>query len=187
MSEMPFGWTGKKVRLVPLDHEKHFANALRWLNDPQITRWLLIGDYPITRVAEEAYFDHAATCPPTGEDPSDVLFAIETLAEEHIGFTGIHQISFRHGAATTGTVIGRRSLWNRGLGSDTIAVRTRYAFDVLGLRLLLTEVFAENGGSIKALGRNGYRELARVPQRWWKRGAFRDTVQLALYRNDWKP
>jgi RimJ/RimL family protein N-acetyltransferase len=189
MSEvMPFGWTGKKVRLVPLEYEKHFANALRWLNDPEVTRWLLIGDYPITRVAEEAYFQRAAESSPSAQDPAEVLFAIETLSqEEHIGFAGIHQISFRHGVATTGTVIGRRSLWNRGFGSDAIAVRTRYAFEVLGLRLLLAEVFAENGGSLKALARNGYREVGRIPQRWWKRGALRDTVQLALYRQDWKP
>jgi RimJ/RimL family protein N-acetyltransferase len=187
MSEItPFGWTGEKVRLVPLDCEKHFANALRWFNDPEVTRWLLIGDYPVTRLAEEAYFQRAASSSPSAEDRTDVHFAVETLAEEHIGFTGVHQISFRHGVATTGTVIGRRSLWNRGFGSDTIGVRTRYAFEVLGLRLLLTEVFAENGGSIKALHRNGYRELVRIPQRWWKRGALRDTVQLVLYRQDWK-
>ena len=183
---LPFGWVGQKVRLVPLDREKHFANALRWLNDPEVTRWLLVGDLPLTRIAEEAYFDRLADVGPPGEDPTEVGFAIETLAEEHIGFTAIHHISFRHGAATTGTVIGRRSLWNRGFGSDAIRVRTRYAFDVLGLRLLLTEVFAENAGSLKALASNGYRELARIPQRWWKRGALRDVVLLALYRQDWQ-
>lgn len=35
---MAYGWTGEKVRLVPLDKAKHFENALCWLNDPDITQ-----------------------------------------------------------------------------------------------------------------------------------------------------
>ncbi len=34
---MAFGWEGALVRLVPLDKDKHLANAMRWLNDPDVT------------------------------------------------------------------------------------------------------------------------------------------------------
>ena len=53
---MAYGWEGERVRLVPLDEARHLANALAWLNDPQVTEWTLIGDTPITRLGEEAYF-----------------------------------------------------------------------------------------------------------------------------------
>ena len=158
---MAFGWEGEKVRLVPLDKGRHFENCVRWLNDPQVTAWTLIGDFPLSRVAEEEFFERMMH-----ENQTDVTFAIETLEEEHIGVCGIHCINFRDGTATTGSLIGRRQLWGRGYGSDAIAIRTRYAFDVLGLRLLLAEVLAENIAALKALAKSGYREVGRVPRRF---------------------
>ena len=183
---MSFGWEGEKVRLVPLEHERHFENCVRWLNDPELTRWTLMGDFPLTRLVEQEFFDRVARA---GADASDLVLAIETLDEkpEHVGVSGFHGIDWRHGTAVTGTIIGRAQLHGRGYGSDSIRVRTRYAFEVLGLRLLMSEVMADNSPSLKALQKSGYHEVGRIPQRWWKRGAYRDSVQMILTRDEWKP
>lgn len=178
---MPFGWEGEKVRLVPLDKERHFENCLRWLNDRDVTRWTLMGDMPLTRLVEEEFFERVMR-----SNDKEIILAIETLEEEHIGVTGIHAIDFRNGTATTGTLIGRTQLHGRGLGTDTIAVRTRYAFHTLGLRLLLTEAMIDNVASWRALQKNGYREYGRIPQRYWKRGAYRDAILLMLTREEWQ-
>jgi RimJ/RimL family protein N-acetyltransferase len=179
---MGFGWEGQKLRLIPLEREKHFENCVRWMNDPDITQWTLMGDFPLTRLAEQEFFDRVAK-----ENETNIIFALETFEEEHIGVTGIHQVSFRHGTGVTGTIIGRKPLWGRGYGTDAIAVRTRYAFQVLGLRLLMSEVMAENTASYRALLKNGYHETGRIPKRYWKRGAYRDVIQLMIAREDWKP
>ncbi len=178
---MAFGWEGAHVRLVPLEREKHFENCVRWLNDPEVTAWTLMGDFPLTRLAEQEFFERAAK-----ESDTMVVFAIETREEEHIGVTGLHDISFRHGSATSGTIIGRRSLWGRGLGTETVAVRSRYAFEVLGLRMVLSHAFADNVASLRMLARNGYCEVGRLPQRFWKRGAYRDLVLLLLTQEAWR-
>ena len=70
----------------------------------------------------------------------------------------------------------------QGYGTDAARVRTRYAFEVLGLRQLYSEVFVENAASLKMLGHVGYREAGRVPRRYWKRGAYRDVVLLVNER-----
>ncbi|MEN3001355.1 MAG: GNAT family protein [Armatimonadota bacterium] len=177
---MAYGWTGEKVRLVPLDKEKHLPNALLWLNDPDLTQWTLIGDFPLSRLAEEEWFDKVMR-----QSDREVVFAIETLEGEHIGFTGIHQIDWQHGTAATGTIIGRKDLWSKGYGTDAVRVRTRYAFEVLGLRMLIAEVMAENLASLKLLRKVGYQEVGRIPRRYWKRGAYRDVILLALERSDY--
>jgi RimJ/RimL family protein N-acetyltransferase len=173
---MPRGWEGDLVRLVPLEKERHLENALVWMNDPETTLWTLIGDLPLTRLAEEQFFEQAS------RQDDTVSFAVETLEDEHIGFAGLHRLDWRHGVATTGTIIGRRDLWGRGYGSDAARVRTRYAFEVLGLRLLVSEVMADNVGSLRMLQKAGYREVGRVPRRYWKRGAFRDAVLMVAER-----
>jgi RimJ/RimL family protein N-acetyltransferase len=177
---MARGWEGEKVRLVPLDKGAHFENALAWLNDPEATAWTLVGDTPMTRLGEQEFFDNAMR--PGGDN---IHFAIETLEGEHIGFCGFIELDWRHGVARTGTIIGASQFRGRGFGTDAIRTRTRYAFEVLGLRILLTEAMQENTASIRALKKVGYREIGVVPERFWKRGAYRDLLLLALDRRAW--
>ena len=177
---MAYGWEGEKVRLVPLDKGRHAANIQAWMNDPDLTETILSGDFPLTRAAEEAVLDRLSAEPE--KHPTDVLFAVETLAAEHVGVCGLHRINYRHGVAVSGTIIGPPEARGRGYGTDAARVRTRYAFEVLGLRMLISEVFAENGASLKMLGRAGYREAGRLPRRYWKRGAFRDVVLMVAER-----
>lgn len=173
-----YGWQGEKTRLVPLEREKHFENALLWMNDPEVTAWTLVGDLPTGRLFEEEYFKKM-----TGATPNDAAFAIETLdGGEHIGFAAIHQIDWHNRIGYTGTIIGRRDLWGQGYASDVARTRTRYAFEVLNLRLLISRVLADNIGSLKMLQRAGYREVGRIPRHQWKRGAYRDLVLLAVER-----
>jgi len=176
---MSFGWEGDKVRLVPLDRAKHIDNALRWFNDPEITQWLETGDWPMTRGAEEKYFSAADR-----NTKGSVEFAIESLQGEHVGFSGLRSIDWQSGVAVSGSVIGRIESWGGGLGGDAVAVRNRYAFEVLGLRMLIATVIADNSRSLAMLASAGYEEVGRVPERYWKRGAFRDQMILALRRSE---
>lgn len=172
---MAYGWEGDKVRLVPLDKQRHLENALSWFNDPTITAWLETGDWPLTRGTEEEFF-RAAERP----DKGNVQFAVETLDGDHVGFSGLRSIDWQSRVAVSGSVIGRRDLWGGGLGTDSAKVRTKYAFEVLGLRMLIATVIADNGRSMGMLSAVGYREVGRVPGRYWKRGAWRDQAIFVL-------
>jgi RimJ/RimL family protein N-acetyltransferase len=161
-----------------MDREKHLDNALLWFNDPEITEWLETGDWPLTRGAEEEFFRAAER-----QDRASVNFAVESLQGEHVGFSGLRSIDWQSRVAVSGSVIGRKDLWSKGLGSDAVKVRNRYAFEVLGLRLLIATVIAENSRSLAMLAKAGYEEVGRVPGRYWKRGEYRDQVILALHRD----
>jgi RimJ/RimL family protein N-acetyltransferase len=175
---MAKGWEGERLRLVPLDHDRHLDNAVEWFNDPEVTRWTMTGDLPLSRLKEKEFFDEIAR----GEG-ADVIFAVETFTGDHIGVTGLHNIDYRHGVATTGSVIGRKDLWGCGYGTETAAIRTTYAFDVLGLRLLMADVIEGNEASLRMLKKVGYKEVGKVPRRYWKRGKYRNLILLALEKD----
>jgi RimJ/RimL family protein N-acetyltransferase len=179
---MAYGWEGKRVRLVPLELERHFVNALKWINDPQVTQWLLIGDFPMTSLAERSWFEARMK-----GSPDEALFAIETCEGKHVGFSGLHGINWRDGTAISGTLIGEIEEWGRGYGADSVRVRSRHAFEVLGLRMLFSEVLDGNERSMRMLRRCGYIECGRQPRKTWKRGAYRDVTQLYLERDQWSP
>ncbi|MCH7945197.1 MAG: hypothetical protein IIC73_04175 [Armatimonadetes bacterium] len=54
---MGIGWEGEKVRIVPLDFDRHFENCYRWINDPEVNEWLAVGDLPMSRLAEKEWFE----------------------------------------------------------------------------------------------------------------------------------
>ena len=177
---MAYGWEGEKVRLVPMDRERHLANAQRWINDPEVTHWLGGEGRPMTRAAEESWFAHHDANP-----KDEIQFAVETLEGVHLGFSGLMEIDERNGKAVCGTLLGARDLWGRGYGSDAARVRARYAFEVRGLRMLTSKVFAPNERSLGMLKNAGFVEYGRLPQGDWIRGAYVDDVLLVLTRERW--
>ena len=178
---MTYGWEGQKVRLVPLDRERHLENYLRWMNDPEVTRWLGGERGPVTRVAQEAWFD-AHEKP----DSAEVTFALETLEGVHIGTSSLMEIDRRNGRAVCGTLIGDRNAWGKGYGTDAARVRSRYAFEALGLRMLTSQVFAPNEASLRMLKRVGFVEYGRLPASTWIRGEYVDDVLLTLTHEHWQ-
>jgi len=166
-----FGLRGEKVVLVPLDQDKHLDNFVRWFNDPQVTRWLLI-TLPLMKLAEVKWFERAA------ESTTDAFFAVEDLNGVHIGSTGIHHIDWKCGTGTTGIVIGNPDYWGKGFGYDVMRVRTRYAFETLGLRRLESQAFVENAASRRCLEKVGYKLVGVEPEKLFRNGAYRD---LAVY------
>ena len=178
---MGYGWEGPRVRLAALDKGKHLKNIVRWLNDPDVTKWTRIGDWPLSLLEEEESFDVMSRTLKV-----QAMFAVETLENEHIGIAGIHGIDWQDGAAHTNIIIGEQQYRGQGFGSEAVSLRTNYAFEVLGLRMLMTEVMAENLASLIVLEKAGYREVGRVPQRRWKRGAYRDVILLAVNQQTWR-
>lgn len=177
---MAHGWEGERVRLVPMDADRHLENYLVWLNDPEVTQWLLIGDFPLSRLAEREWIERAER-----GSGDEIHFAIETLDGLHIGTSGIHDINWRHGTAMTGTVIGTKEFWGKGLGTDAARVRAHYAFEVLGLRLITSSVIDGNERSLRMQQAAGYEVVGRIPGRYWKRGAYRDEILTCLTRERW--
>ncbi|MEQ1822463.1 MAG: GNAT family protein [Fimbriimonadaceae bacterium] len=178
---MAYGWEGEKVRLVPIDIEKHLDNYVRWLNDPEITQGLLIGDIPMTRLAEREWMETQSR----DMSGKNVVFAIETLEGKHIGASGVHQVNHMNGDALTGTFIGDRSEWGKGYATDSIRVRSAYCFEVLGLRVLRSAYIEGNERSRRMQISAGYVEIGRWPKLLWKRGAYRDEILTCLTRERW--
>lgn len=176
---MSFGWQGNLVRLVPLDYDRHFENCLAWINDPEISQFLLV-DGPMSRAAEDEWFRSAAKGSAT-----DVHFAIETLDGEHIGNSGIHGISHRHKYCNTGSLIGRKDLWGKGFGTDAARIRAKYVFEILGMEVAFSSVIEGNPRSLRMQEKAGYEVYGVAPKKFFKFGERRDEILTVLTREKW--
>jgi RimJ/RimL family protein N-acetyltransferase len=171
------GWRGERARLVPPDRALHLENALRWLNDPEITAMLKY-NLGLTRRQEEKFFDRMEEGSST-----DYVWAILDEAEQHIGFIGLHEINWRHRWAIGGLFIGERSAWGRGYASDAVRIRTRFAFAQLGLHRI--EGHTMNPAMKRVYEKCGYRQEGVARGKFWRDGRWEDADLYAILAEDW--
>ena len=122
------GLKGDRVRLIRPDRLLHLENALRWMNDPEVTA-TIERNLGVSRAEEEAFFNMA-------ESPGDdaIYWAIHDESDAHIGFLDFHYISWQHRLAFGGLVIGKRSAWGKGYRNRRRSdADTRFAFEQMGL------------------------------------------------------
>jgi RimJ/RimL family protein N-acetyltransferase len=114
--------TGRKVKLRP----KSLTDAMndyRWRTDPELCSYDAI--QPLTYSFEEYLRCFANIFYNTGPD---CHLAIDTHDGKHIGNCGYFNIDKKKREAEYGIMIGDRTYWEQGYGSDAILTSTSYIF-----------------------------------------------------------
>lgn len=167
---------GERVRLVPLTAEM-LPNYVRWFADPEVIRYMALIAPPSLEMERE-WYEKAA------RSESDLLWAV-MVGEAHVGSTGLHRIDWRNRRAITGNLIGDKSVWGKGYGSEAVRLRTRFAFEMLGLEKLSTHVFVENVASRRVLEKSGYQTVGIARREVFRHGRWHDMWLGEVLRDDW--
>ena len=167
---------GKLVRLRPLRPDDA-ALMIGWFEDIEVTRFIELR-HPPSVDFEKEWVDK------TARDPNSVIWAIEHEGRT-VGTTGIHLIDWKHGSGTTGTLIGDKTVWGKGLARELMQIRARYAFTELPLRKLKSAYLAGNEASGKAQAAAGYVIVGRQREERFGGGRWHDMVLTEVLRDDW--
>jgi len=167
---------GKLVRLRPPKPEDAVP-MVGWFEDLETTLFLGRRSPPTVEMENE-WLER------TARDANSVVWVIEVDGRA-VGTTGIREIDWKNGFGTTGTMIGDRSLWGKGIGRETMQLRARYAFTQLPLRKLKSSYFDGNTASGRAQAAAGYREVGRYRADRYVDGKWVDEVMTEVMREDW--
>lgn len=167
---------GERITLAPLTTEM-MANYVRWFADTEVTRYMGVSNCP-TLAMEMEWFEAMA------KSETDIVWAI-LVEERHIGTTALHRIDWRNQRAITGNVIGEKSEWGKGYGSEAVRLRTEYAFTQTTLEKLETEAFADNIGSRRCLEKASYRQYGTARHHVFRAGKWHDLWLADILRDEW--
>jgi RimJ/RimL family protein N-acetyltransferase len=153
-----------------------------WLNDPQVNRYLETRFEAQTRERILAYID-------AQNRASDAIFlAIVRKADDlHVGNLRIGALDRVHRTATLALFIGEKTAWGSGLGTEAIALATRYAFTELDLRKLTARCYAVNLASIRAFEKAGWTREGTQRRQFICDGQEVDGVWLGRVREPQAP
>jgi RimJ/RimL family protein N-acetyltransferase len=171
--------SGKLVRLVRYDKEKHAAAVAMWSRDSEYDR--LLGEDPATMLTPlqvEGWFD---------KEPHPFFFIIQTLeGDQPIGVIELDGVEWTAGDAWLGIGLGERAVWSQGYGSDAMDVLLDYAFRQLGLRRVSLTVFEYNPRAIHTYEKVGFQHEGRLRQ-WLNRDGRRwDMLMMGILRPEWE-
>ena len=168
---------GKKVILRPIrlsDAER----VVKWFNDPEFNRFMLVRHISLK---EEFKWIRGVS----KNKDTDLVLAIE-VAGKHIGSVGLHQINHTHHNATFGLMIGDKSFWNQGYGTDAACVMVDYGFRKLKLHRIELEVYEYNPRAIKVYKRIGFKLEGKKREKTLHQGKYYDALHMGLLDREWK-
>ena len=168
---------GKLLTLRP-PRPEDLDQMIKWFEDIEVTRFLEIR-FPPGIEAEKEWLDK------TARDPNLVYWVVEHEGRA-VGGTGIHRIDWKHGVGSTGTAIGDKSAWGKGLGRELMQLRAEFAFTQLPLRKLRSKYVDGNDASARAQAACGYQQVGRYKAERFVDGRWRDLILTELMREDWE-
>jgi len=142
---------GKLVRLRALE-PADLERAYTWVNDREVTQYLMLR-YPMSRAQEEKYLTETSG---QGNSFGDVRLAIETKEGMHIGMCGLHRARPEDRGAELGIMIGDKSFWSNGYGTDTVRTMLRFAFDQINMHKVALGAFEFNERAMACYRRCGF-------------------------------
>lgn len=168
---------GSSFRLRPLraaDAEVMIA----WFEDQEVTARLSIRLVPSLE-SELAWVRRSS------EDPDTIQWGIEHEGRL-VGTTGILAISWTDQHGSTGTLIGDKTAWGRGIAGEMMRLRADYAFTQHPFVKLKSGYLEGNEASRRAQLGAGYREVGRLRREYFRDGRWIDQVITELLREDWE-
>lgn len=168
---------GNLVRLRPPKPEEAAAIST-WFEDLEVTRFIMLRQPPSVEMEKE-FLDRMA------RDPNVVWWAVEHDGRL-VGGTSIVAIDWKNGFGTTGTVIGDKKAWGKGVARELMQLRAEYAFTQLPLRKLKSGYLEGNEASARAQKAAGYKEIGRWTGDQFVDGKWVDLVLTELLREDWE-
>lgn len=170
---------GERVRLRGIERED-IPTFVRWFNDPEVRSYLLMYE-PMSKAKEERWFESHL------EKMNEFLYAIEAPVEGnwvHIGNIGLHQVDWKNRTAIFGIVLGEKSLWGQGYGTDATRTMLRFAFCELNLHRVELEVFDFNPRAVRCYEKAGFRHEGVRRQAHFRNGRYHDVHRMAVLREE---
>ncbi|GAB4505029.1 MAG: GNAT family protein [Anaerolineales bacterium] len=172
---------GRRVRLRALERED-VAKFYDWVNDAEVTAGLSLF-LPMSTWDEEKWFERAMQRPQESKP-----FAIEIRDGEVwrlIGNCSFFDLDWIAHAGEIGIMIGDKSIWEQGYGTETVGLLLRHGFRTLNLNRISLRVYADNPRAIRAYEKAGFVLEGRMRQAVYKRGKYQDILVMSVLREEW--
>lgn len=171
--------SGERINLRPLESED-LAQLQCWCNDPEI-RSLTGETRPSSRSALEKYYQRLQ------EDENRVWFAIEVRATgQIIGECGLLRMFPDWRTTDLSIILGERSAWRQGYGSEAIRLLLDYAFGFLNMHRVAIGVVGFNTAALRFYEKAGFQREGVQREGYFHNHHYHDFVMMSILEDEFR-
>lgn len=151
----------------------------QWYNDQEVNLWSS-GAWPINTLLSKdqiavKFLDSA---------PDVYRYSILEENSRLIGTIGFKELNIPSRSASLYIVIGDKSYWGKGYGTDALIVFVRFLFTQWNLHRITLDTWDENIRAIRAYEKVGFIIEGRQREARYVSGSYHDAILMGLLRSD---
>lgn len=154
----------------------------QWLNDPEVTDGL--STYlPLSMTEEEQWFDRLSRL-----EPEEKPLAIELQEDDSwrlIGDIGFFNFEWTNRCAEFGILIGDKSFWNQGYGTEAVRLLLKHGFETLNLHRIYLRVYSTNPRARRSYEKVGFQLEGTLREAVYRHGGYADIHIMSVLRSEW--
>lgn len=166
--------------------EEYLSLHTTYLNDPEVNRYLLSRP-PFTIDQQRKWLEGRRRA---GDQVLAVFVPESREGDEQLIFIGVMDlrgVDRSRKTASSGSVIGDKRYWGRGIAREARLMQLKLAFDTLGLEQIFSTTVRPNVRSQRLLESTGYQLIACHPKTRLVDGFFHDELVYRVSRSLWLP
>ena len=170
---------GKKVFLRPLRRQDAFGPYAEWFNDEVVCAGNGHHRFPYSREQALRYVERAHS------NRSEIILAVARRSDgRHIGNVALTEINPVSRSGEFAILIGDRSCWGGGYGTEAAALLLRHAFSTLNLNRVYCGTF-ETNTAMKRLARLlGMKREGCRRQAVFKQNRYLDVIEYGVLKTE---
>jgi RimJ/RimL family protein N-acetyltransferase len=172
---------GKRLRLRGVE-KTDIPKFYEWINDPEVNEGLAVY-LPMSMMDEQGWLERASQ----REQPEKPL-AIEMRDRKDwrlIGNCGFFNIEWTHRAAEFGIMIGDKSVWNQGYGTEAVQLILQHGFETLNLNRIYLRVYSTNPRAKRVYEKAGFILEGTMREAVYKHGKYANVHFMGVLRSEW--
>lgn len=158
------------------------ASFYPWIRDPAVIEYSL------------SAFQHMQSAPQINAWFATVLADTASLnlgiylsgSAELIGYAGISNISRTNQSGEYFILIGEKTWWGKGVGTEVTRQVLALGFSTYQLNRIMLTVSEGNVGGWKAYARAGFVEEGRMREACKRNGLFHDKIMMSVLKAEWQ-
>lgn len=178
---------GERIRFRAIERDD-LPNFVKWINDPDVKQG--IGIYlPFSMADEQEWFDKEQKRPAAEHNLAIEVKELTPHGEETwklIGTCGFFSYDQRNASAEFGIMLGEKSYWNKGYGTESVRLLVKHGFQTINLHRIYLRVLENNPRAIRAYEKAGFTHEGRQRQADFRHGRYIDLLVMSMLRSEFQ-
>jgi ribosomal-protein-alanine N-acetyltransferase len=168
---------GNHIYIRALQPDDFGEAMVRFISDRDVTKFLVRGTFPPSLEEYKKQYESTIV------NKEEVQFAVCDLKTDlYLGIVGLHSIDMIARKTEFRILLGEKSCWGKGYGTEALLLMLAYAFETLNMNKVWLGVNTGNERAFKSYKKAGFTVEGEFRDDIYKNGTYYNVARMSMLR-----